>query len=613
MDGDTANVPLLWVKAVLKTLRESIGDKKLLALSVLGIQSSGKSTLLNAMFGLQFAVGTGRCTRGVFMQLVPVLDNTKTYDYVLVIDTEGLRAPELAHEKRSHDNELATFVVGLGDVTIVNVKGDNTAEVEDVLQIVVHAFLRLKLANDRLKLKQKCVFVHQNVSAPDANDKLTQQRTRFVSSLDKMTEEAARELNIADINAFRQVIDFDSETNVWYFSDLWYGDPPMAPVNPGYSTCVNIVKDALFFGSSLTQRGTYLTITDTISRIEDLWNGILKDDFVFSFRNSLEVKAYNSMDQQCQSLTWTLEKYVLEFVRSEAKSMLVSCLNDHELENAFLKIVTQVATELEKQVKSSCNELDSFVERSTLKDVMMQWTESKKNSFLLLEKNLVLKAKYNISNIKEEIKIQRLKSREKTNHEMKINELARNLAIEMKGTIPERDKLERTFNHFWSSWIDQLGIKDDIEFLSIADQIKFLLFNKFPSLTAFFNADPSCEHLRKLEGSISSHQILTEHFSRLTSWVVFGRENSDKCRNQTVDIINQTFRKIDSRLLEFDSQDIRFDISYVTEIMNIIVNDIDDHNDHTRNTYKFNFLPPFRAMIVNHVAVHVSIFFYEIK
>ncbi|CAG2197434.1 unnamed protein product [Mytilus edulis] len=183
----------------------------------------------------------------------------------------------------------------------------------------------------------------------------------------------------------------------------------------------------------------------------------------------------------------------------------------------------------------------------------------------------------------------------------------------MQGTIPERDKLEEKFNHFWSSWINQLGIKDDTEVLSIADQIKFMLHNKFSSDAAFFNANPSCERLRKLEGSISSHQILTEHFSRHNYLGVFGKETSDKCRNQTVDITNQTFRKIDSMLLELDSQDIRFDISYVTEIMNIIVNDIDDHNDHTRNSYRFNFLPPFRAMIVNHVAVHVSFFFTKLN
>lgn len=95
----------MWVKAVLSQLKEIIGDKKLLALSVLGVQSLGKSTFLNTMFGLQFAVSAGRCTRGVFMQLVPVITSERLFDFVVVIDTEGLRAPELPYQKYSHDNE----------------------------------------------------------------------------------------------------------------------------------------------------------------------------------------------------------------------------------------------------------------------------------------------------------------------------------------------------------------------------------------------------------------------------------------------------------------------------------------------------------------------------
>ncbi|KAI2666506.1 Interferon-induced very large GTPase 1 [Labeo rohita] len=40
--------------------------------------STGKSTMLNVMFGLQFAVSAGRCTRGAFMQLVKVSEELKT-------------------------------------------------------------------------------------------------------------------------------------------------------------------------------------------------------------------------------------------------------------------------------------------------------------------------------------------------------------------------------------------------------------------------------------------------------------------------------------------------------------------------------------------------------
>ncbi|CAC5424375.1 unnamed protein product [Mytilus coruscus] len=243
MDGDVANVPMQWIKAVMIKLKQKIGDKKLLNLSVLGIQSSGKSTLLNTMFGLKFAVSAGRCTRGVYMQLVPV-ENTN-FNYIAVIDTEGLRAMELRHQKHDHDNKLATFIIGMADTTIINIKGENTTEMKDILQIAVHAFLRLKLVNDKLNLKQSCFFVHQNVPASDASIKMGPERQKLVEILDEMTKEAAQQEKMTNIQYFNQVINFNSDENVWYCSDLWEGNPPMAPTNPGYSKNASDVKDTV--------------------------------------------------------------------------------------------------------------------------------------------------------------------------------------------------------------------------------------------------------------------------------------------------------------------------------------------------------------------------------
>ncbi|XP_071150531.1 interferon-induced very large GTPase 1-like [Mytilus edulis] len=568
MDGDTATVPFHWIQAVLNELTKSVNDTKILVLSVLGLQSSGKSTLLNTMFGLQFAVSAGRCTRGVYMQLVPVLDERKPYKYVLVLDTEGLRAPELGREKYRHDNELATFVVGLGDVTIVNVKGENTSEVHDILQIVVHAFLRIKLANDRLNLQQKCVFVHQNVSATDAKTNLIQQRQKFVETLDNMTIEAAGEENIRDIKTFSEVIEFNIDKDVYYFPDLWYGDPPMAPANPGYSKCVQKVKHELLLPSLVTGRQTYLTITDTISRISDLWVGILKDDFVFGFRNSLEVKAYNSMEKQCQQLKWSLEKYVFELTTSEAKIILMKCENDYDLEKSFSNIVDDFTVQIAEKMKGLCKKLDAFVDKSSLKDVMIQWTDTQKHTFKMLAQNLVQKANSDICITKEEIKIQRLKERGKMNHEREINKLATKLAVKMQGQNPSRDELEEKFDHVWKSWINNLNLKDDIEVDSIDNQIKKLLRKKFLSFTAFFGdeqimADP----LPCLERSIAVDSIVEEHYRRFNYIkILFWKESNVRCK--IVDVINETFKKIDRRLLEIESQDIRFNIVYVTEIMN---------------------------------------------
>ncbi|KAK7909378.1 hypothetical protein WMY93_014062 [Mugilogobius chulae] len=109
VDGDASNIPLRWVSDVLTQLHDLVSpNNKILVITVLGVQSTGKSTLLNTMFGVQFAVS-------------------------MIIDTEGLKSPELAQlDSHEHDNELATLVVGLSDITIVNIKMENATEMKDI-------------------------------------------------------------------------------------------------------------------------------------------------------------------------------------------------------------------------------------------------------------------------------------------------------------------------------------------------------------------------------------------------------------------------------------------------------------------------------------------------
>ena len=159
-------------------------------LSVLGLQSTGKSTMLNTLFGLQFNVSAGRCTRGAFMQLLKLGEDMTSQtkcDYVLVVDTEGLRAPELDPLKtQKHDNELATFVIGLANMTVINIYGEVPGDMDDILQTSVHAFLRM----NQVKYYPSCQFVHQNVGV---NIKGEVGRAKFTQKLNKFTIDAARE------------------------------------------------------------------------------------------------------------------------------------------------------------------------------------------------------------------------------------------------------------------------------------------------------------------------------------------------------------------------------------------------------------------------------------
>ncbi|KAL6483819.1 hypothetical protein MHYP_G00086910 [Metynnis hypsauchen] len=292
MDGDAAHVPLTWIQSVLDKVTESLGDQRVFVLSVLGLQSSGKSTMLNAMFGLQFAVSAGKCTRGAFMQLIRVKEEDKDqlkFDYLLVVDTEGLQSlQQVGKSTYNHDNELITFVTGLANMTLINIFGENPAEMEGILHVAIQAVLRMK----KVRLNPSCMFVHQNITDITTAEKNMERRMHLQKRLDEMTSLVAREQD-CDIKCFSELIKFNIQTDVHYFAQLWEGNPPMAPPNPRYSENIESLKQAILKAAAQQKA---LRFSELKVRIKDLWTAVLNEDFVFNFRNSLEITAYRKLE-----------------------------------------------------------------------------------------------------------------------------------------------------------------------------------------------------------------------------------------------------------------------------------------------------------------------------
>ena len=376
MDGDVAHVPLKWVTAVLaeavKMLEESDHiDPNIFVLSVLGLQGTGKSTMLNTVFGLQFNVSAGRCTRGAFIQLIH-LDKTKTKNaagcnYVLVVDTEGLRT--LEHDALTtlkHDNELATFVIGLANMTLINVFGEVPGDIDDILQTSVHAFLRMR----EVKISPSCQFVHQNAGK---NVKSEIGRTKFIQRLDKFTVDAANEEHCyGQYDTFNDVINFDSQNDVHHFPGLWKGDPPMAPVNQGYSLSAQRLKLSCIKALDKRVKKGRIPLSYFCRGLNDLWMALLKENFVFSFKNTMEITAYNSLENEYSKWDWEFRAGMLEWelkadneIRATKPDAVPDLMKqmDHEL-NKYI-------SELYKPLKSK---MDEFFEGKQA-EIMGQWRE----------------------------------------------------------------------------------------------------------------------------------------------------------------------------------------------------------------------------------------------
>ncbi|XP_044196810.1 up-regulator of cell proliferation-like [Thunnus albacares] len=315
VDGDASNIPLRWVSDVLSQLNALVSPKsKILVVTVLGVQSTGKSTLLNTMFGVQFAVSSGRCTRGAFMLLIRVNEDVKKVlncDFMVIIDTEGLKSPELAQldDSHEHDNELATLVVGLSDITIINIAMENSTEMKDILQIVVHAFLRMK----EVGKKPKCQFVHQNVSDVSAHEKNLRDRKLLLQQLNEMTQAAAKMEKKEENKSFTDVMEYSPDTGNWYIPGLWNGNPPMAPVNAGYSEAVYELKKNIIqmLGNCNSSANKISEFTEWMS---SLWNAVKHENFIFSFRNSLVADAYMRLCTEFNKWEWEFKKDMYTWV-----------------------------------------------------------------------------------------------------------------------------------------------------------------------------------------------------------------------------------------------------------------------------------------------------------
>ncbi|XP_075940573.1 interferon-induced very large GTPase 1-like isoform X3 [Anarhichas minor] len=444
MDGDAGHVPLTWISGLLDEVIKKLGDRRVFVLSVLGVQSSGKSTMLNAMFGLQFAVSAGRCTKGAFMQLVEVSEEIKEdfeFDYVLVVDTEGLRALELEGKATlHHDNELATFVVGLGNMTLINIFGENPAEMQDILQIVVQAFMRMK----KIKLSPSCVFVHQNVTDIAATEKNMDGKRRLQEKLDKMAQLAAKE-EVCDAECFSDVIAFDVQKDVKYFAQLWEGSPPMAPPNPGYSESVQDLKTTIL---SKAKQSAGITLSQFKSKIQDLWNALMNEQFVFSFKNTFEIAVYRKLEVQYGNWTWTLRSNMLTI-----EDGLHTKIQNGKLDKVELNHLHQESNKTYDEIKKA---MTTYFDDDRDKDMLVQWRGRFESKIKEFHDELLRGVQRKLDEVIQQKGACRKLNDKKTLFENKLLQKSKELAHQLKDKAEDEEELKKQFNSVWSDLVTEL-------------------------------------------------------------------------------------------------------------------------------------------------------------
>ncbi|ROW17024.1 hypothetical protein VPNG_01035 [Cytospora leucostoma] len=132
-------------------------------ISVFGSQSTGKSTLLNNLFGTQFSVMSEterrQTTKGIWMsknKKDTTADNSKLAENILVMDVEGTDGRERG-EDQDFERKSALFALATSEVLIVNIwehqvglyQGANMGLLKTVFEVNLQLFLKDKQSTPR--------------------------------------------------------------------------------------------------------------------------------------------------------------------------------------------------------------------------------------------------------------------------------------------------------------------------------------------------------------------------------------------------------------------------------------------------------------------------------
>ncbi|CAG8519441.1 444_t:CDS:2, partial [Racocetra fulgida] len=350
LDGDSETISEAWFLAVCNSIDKKFPNLRIFVISILGLQSSGKSTLLNALFGCKFAVSAGRCTKGIIMQflfLEKELSNQLGVDAFILIDTEGLCAPENIDEPESEkkDQKLAKFAMRISNLTIINILGESTRELTKILQIVTKILIHLDTSSDILMVQH--VTDNNAIKSIDLEQKLHE-------ILQGVLEIAKKGNNKTGARNFERLSKMNDKKLVKLFAPFKDGIAAYSPPSKQYH------KDVVDFYNTIIDNcknsQSKKKFSDWFLLIKSYWDAASRENS--SFEKIEETYDFIEFGKQIAKLKGTIDMAFLkhkEFTETKIRSIVYKWLSNKD---SSVNSVNSINSKCEKLIKTLNNILE---------------------------------------------------------------------------------------------------------------------------------------------------------------------------------------------------------------------------------------------------------------
>jgi GTPase Era involved in 16S rRNA processing len=536
LDGDSSSITGSWLSAICNHVNNLKPGLRVFVISILGLQSSGKSTLLNALFGCKFAVSVGRCTKGLFMRLLFLEENIKNemnLDAILLIDSEGLEALEKICEDNAgkKDRSMATLAMGISHLTIVNVKGENMTSLTDILQIALVAMTRLVIADI-----SPDILIVQHLDKKD-NERLATARSDFNKALNKAFELINEDNNINFgvinpdcLNKLRQTI--ESEEFFKSFGPFKDGSSVNSPPSDDYhQDIVELYDDILEIARRNSRR---ISFEQWPIMAQNVWNSVKAEDFM-SFKGAMGLSEYLVIERLESKVK---ESIVLAYSKHHDKLLDKYILNGYDgiTEN-------DIESKLDENIFTSCTdnclECQNFISN---RKVLLERVETETKQ----KKMIINIEKYKKEILKKKVKsiltiVEGNKTKEVENKDVleKINqELRKELDNKKEGNYTS-EEIEVITNRILGAIKYEKSQNNQLENIEelISKEIK-IVYKLNPNFVEIHAKNP----VKSLDAQTFQSNVFTR------GWDYVGGKK-DKLDNDQIEKIKRRFHKIRQTLL----------------------------------------------------------------
>lgn len=416
MDGDSAKVNTPWVNAILLALNEKFrlllngAEPKFSVRSVFGVQSCGKSTVLNTMFGCQLTTSAGTCTRGINMFLVPCDRPDSPFNAILGLDTEGVCSPEQRRSDASEtsliNNRMALFCVLMADAGLCISTTETNDLFRDTLGIVMAVYNAVELSS----LSTRLFFLYNKATSVNDINGAEMERVQnrvFKEALDEGWKLASNQGGVSDGNNAPDFVNLlDKSKDIERVQQRNRSDSaPNDVPDPEFGKALSLFNDHIHQSLSKLRGSSGTRIAEIIQRLEDLEFALELGQFYLTFPDMMryrqqekEEAAFQKCVQKSSRTTFDIFMKMKGDMTGELESMDINSLQGIEWDDSKWQkdIQEAVTNSFQEQFPEMQKEMAIAIGESLYSQKFPQY-EEKWNKTIELDyegKNIELRKKW---------------------------------------------------------------------------------------------------------------------------------------------------------------------------------------------------------------------------